>query len=723
MTNNYMGTKAGLNNIKAVMGWDIGDGDSVAFIKPIVGGRQFAEPLYIHKVRSQQVEKSVVSKTSAGKITIGIDAAQQQEFAINFKCAPKNWNHKYVMGLTYRQHMLNYIRGVSEAILQNSSNVDMLKKIDIITEDGHWKKDEVLLVVGCPASVIWKEEKMRKQYEELISEATDISNVIVTEESRAAVFSLFDIGNIRKEINLQTGVLVLDFGSSTADATYILPGKKAVNLSWELGAAQVENAMLEYILQSSKAKKGLANLEKTYDKKRVLVVRNNCSHAVFQLRLEKENYFDGKLGENAVAKAVSIPIMDEDGDQIFDDVDEEVELALRFRVTDEMMQYALDEYEFEAKKNDQIVNRGTWKENCWQFLNDVKQTLERKKLQVTTVVVTGGGSQMPFTVELSSKAFPGKVKCSDTPSHSVVKGLVTVAYNAVKAPEVYKEAINNIKSDAAKNISIMLESIADNLADKAYDAAVNAVNSLAYGSRFSTNMGEITRTAENAVRNSLEENVKPQINDSQITWKDNDNKVIVQRINESSQQLYADRAMREMIRISQADVNTISNNLFLPNIGKNIVPNLLGNIVEAILWAVIWCLVTVLALIVPGLGLVFGGIVWLSGKALIDVLKKHEGLPVLRVALRKTVIQMQENKNEKMKEIKEPINQALQEAFTKPDAYGKDFEKHDMVLTETAKMAFNKILLKAEDEQEESEVVIRKHKGFAAKLRRIFSRP
>jgi len=46
------------------------------------------------------------------------------------------------------------------------------------------------------------------------------------------------------------------------------------------------------------------------------------------------------------------------------------------------------------------------KENCRQFLDDVRQTLDWKELSVQAVIVTGSGSRMPCTVEMSVKAFP-----------------------------------------------------------------------------------------------------------------------------------------------------------------------------------------------------------------------------------------------------------------------------------------------------------------------------
>lgn len=708
-----------MNGIKAVMGWDIGDGDSVAFVKLIEEGNNVSQSLALHKSRDVQVEKSAIAITKDGKIIIGDDAAKQKEFSINFKRAPGNWNKKDAMGMTYRQHMSDYIRGVSEAILQNSKNRVLLR--NIITQDGngemHWKKDEVLLVVGCPSSIIWKGEEARKQYEELISEATGILNVIVTEESRAAVYSLFEIDNIREKIDLQTGVLVLDFGSSTADATYILPGKKIINISWELGAAWVENAMLEYVLQSNKAKKELANQAKIHDKERVLAARGDCDHAVFHLRQNKEDYFDGKLGEGAISETVWIPVIDEDGDRLLDDDGSFVELTIKYSITDEMMQYALDEYKFDAKKDGEVVNHGTWKENCWQFLNDVKQTLEREKLSVQTVVVTGGGSQMSFVVGLSSEAFQGKVVPSSTPSHSVVKGLTTIAYNEVKAPEVHKKAMDDIKADAAKNVDAMIESIAANLADKAYDAAVSAVDRLtSYLGEYDewwekitrnfhpeTNVGEITKAVNKAISNSLQQNVGMQIDISTKTWMDKDNEVIVQRINEAAQKLYADRAVQDMVRISQADVKAISNNISLPNISMPDVAkdaNFIGAVVGYILGVVLFTVLAFIAAVVPVIGptftLIVGG---LGAAAIIDRMKEWEGCPVTGGAILKAVKKMEESKSQKVEEIKESVRKSLREAFTKPDIYGENFEKHYMALMETAEIAFNRILLKAEDDR------------------------
>ncbi len=705
--------------IKAVMGLDIGDGDSVAYIRLLTEKDNKPVSLSLHKSRDQQVEPSAVAKSKSGVITIGEDAGEKREFAINFKRSPGNWNSISPLGVPYRQHMSDYIRGVSETILQNSSNRSGGMRQVIMQDskgDMHWKKEEVLLVVGCPASVIWKGKERRREYEELISETTGISNVMVTEESRAAVYSLFEIDNLSAKINLQAGVLVLDFGSSTADATYVLPGKKAIHISWELGAAKIEEAMLEYILKSDKARKTFANQAENCGKNQIYRGHDQ-NHAIFQLRRSKEAYFDGKLGEDSTPKNVKISIINEDGDYLIDKNGDSVEsLDIPYTVTKAMMHDALEEYEFSVNKDGNPVSHGTWKENCRQFLNDVKQTLEREKLPVQTVVVTGGGSQMTdVVVDLCNKAFPGKVVPSDTPSHSVVKGLVTIAYNEVYAPEVRDEAMANIRSAAEKNIGDMIDEIAKNLSEKAYDNTIAALKALmkAHGYAdtdgfwkkisFDSNVGEITRTVNQAITGSLDQNnVKNQIDNSTNRWQNADAETIVTCINDASRRLYTDQVMSGMIQISQADIATLAKKVDLSGItisGVGTDVNLIGAVLGAVLSVVFWVVLAVIAVFVPAIGpiLALAGVV--AADVLCDKLMAYEKMPVNGVSIYNAVKKMEKDKEAKKVEIIEKIREPLREAFTKPENYGENFEKHYKILMATAEKAFDQILLKAEDDR------------------------
>lgn len=705
------------SKIKAVMGWDIGDGDSVAFGRRIETKGKL-QALYLHKSRDQQVEKSVVTRTDKGNIVIGERAAKYERFEINFKRAPGKWSNKSsVMGKEYKQLMSDYIKGVSETILQNSSNRDGEILTAVTTTDSkgnqQWKKDEVLLVVGCPASAIWKGKEMRKQYEKLISDATGIKHVVVTEESRAAIFSLFGIKSLRSKIDLQKGILVIDLGSSTADATYILPGKKSVNLSWELGASNIENAMLDYILHSKKAR-AVLKVEEFEHPKKIMIARKDCNHAVFDLRLEKENFFDGKSDEDTLPLTIHVPIIDEDGDTVLDESGKAAHISIDYRVTEEMMDYALNQYEFTAQKDGIAVKKGTWKQNYKQFLEDVKQTLEKEKASVGTVIVTGGASNMPFTFEQAKKTFSKSwVVPSDAPSHSVVKGLVTIAYNEVKAPEVRKKVVKQVLEESEKHVDSMIDNIADSLSKKAYDSAVNALNRMTQvseddgfferlidGACFESNVGEITDAIQKAIKDSLNRNTKPEIKNSVEKWTSADHSEIIKRVNKEAQEIYADKAISDMVKIDISNVNKISKSVSLPDISMPNVAadvNFIGAVVGYILSAVLWIALSVIAIWIPVLIPILVAAGMFGSDYLIEKMKNHRGIPVSDGAIAKAVKKMKNERGSKLDEIRKPLKEALYEAFTSPDAYGPDFEKYYKFLTELTNKAFDIILLKTED--------------------------
>lgn len=711
--------KSRYGKVKVVMGWDIGDGDSVAYARAVDKEQEGKlVPLYIGAIRDQQVEKSAVAKDEDGTIIIGEDSATRLNFVVNFKRSPRDWDSKSGLNVENKQHMFDYIKGVSEAILKNSSNRRIINAVINADESGNmqWNKDEVLLVVGCPASDIWKGESARKQYETLISEATGIQNVIVTEESRAAVFSLLEMDTDHEEVNIQEGVLVIDYGSSTADATYILPGRKIINLSWELGAAKIEYAMLEYIIQSEKSQDILAMYARAYDKRRLLISKSNCNLQVFQLRGYKEKYYVGLLKKNTnmVAQEVRMIPMDEDGNLISDKDGNPIVISLPYHITESMMQYAVDGYVFEAKKNGEIVSRGTWKENCRRFLEDVKQTLEGDDMYVKTLVITGGGSNMPFAIELGREVFSESwVAKSNAPSHSVVKGLATIAYNEVMVPDICGGAVEKITNECRGHIDKMIADITGNLSGKAYDDAVSALKSLTWkasglwehidrATDF-TDVGTITRKIDCAVNDSLKRNKRQEIKNCMKAWSDSDASTIVSVINSAASELYADTAIRDMVKINKNDVNAISSRVSIPNITMPDIAadaNLIGAIVGYILSAVVFVILAFIAAIVPGIGPIFVTVVGMfAGSAIVDFFKKYEKTPVSLASVSAAVNNMERKRTEKLNEINGPVRSALRDSLTKQDVYGKDFEKHFAVLRATANKAFDRILLISDDDQ------------------------
>ena len=394
------------DKIKVVMGWDIGYYDSMACVGII--GNYYVKPLYLDN-RDSQVVPSAVAKTRNGIIIIGKNATNQQEFVTNFIQSPRDWDKKSSFDVPYRKHMSDFIKGLSESILQNSSNRGTLR--DVITQNDRgemcWKKGEVLLVVSCPDSAEWKGEKIREQYEEFVSETTGILNVKAIDEPIATLFSL---AGRDEKIDPEAGSLVLDLGSFEMKATYVLPERETVNIIYKLGTQQVENAMMDYILKSEKVKGALAKVAEIYDEERVFAVPDE--YTFFQLRMAMEDYYKSLTGEGELPwiRYMNFPIINEDGDKIyyFEFIDEEIEEAavyLNFVVTDEMMQYAVDGYEFNTWKNGEVVGYGAWRQNFRQFLLDVEQTIGRENLPLRLVVIIGD-SVLQFITEEVNDIFP-----------------------------------------------------------------------------------------------------------------------------------------------------------------------------------------------------------------------------------------------------------------------------------------------------------------------------
>ena len=203
---------------------------------------------------------------------------------------------------------------------------------------------------------------------------------------------------------------------------------------------------------------------------------------VFQLREDKEDHYDGKMNGDTVTQNVPLPVVDEDGNLIFDDDEAEaVTIAINYKVTEEMMQYAVDEYEFDAKRNGEIVSHGTWRQNYRRFLDDVRQTLEGENILVETIVVTGGGGNMPFTVGVRKKCFMTVGWCPLMPGPIVLSRDLQQLHTTKSRLRVYVMMLwKKLIKECREHIDKMIADITGNLSGKAYDAAVSALKSLTW---------------------------------------------------------------------------------------------------------------------------------------------------------------------------------------------------------------------------------------------------
>ncbi len=737
------------NNIELIMGWDIGDGETAACAmqvknsdrKQVKNSDRKIEELYICPgTRADRVIPSIVFKQKNGEIITGYSVENNAEcagnFAINFKRSPETWDADSPFGMKYNQHMFDFIRGVSEAILENNNNRRLLN--DYITFDkknkAFWNIDKVLLVVGCPAADNWKNDASRDAYEKLIAGATGIKNVIVAEESRAAIFSLFEKRNKSQkelqDLNYQNGVLVLDFGSSTADASCIVPGEKQAHLSWNLGAAEIEKAMLEYIEKSPKTTKKLATAEENYRKEFHLDSKNvpeqllyldsiNVPEKLLNLRKYKEDYYSKKT---ISAITVDFEIVDKNNDPIIDEFGDRVRISIQTNINDDMMKYATgidtnNEYitagnnihNFKTTKDNTTVCDNTWAKTCEAFMQDVKIMLNRENIRPDTVVLTGGGSNMKFVEDIAKKVFPkNKVIHSANPSHSVVSGLNVIGFNVLKEEEIRKNIIDSVKQSAKSNMNKMLDDISNELASNAYNKAIAAVENIIpkegntiFGSIFDwgRNVGDINRTVTNALNGYLnKDNILAVIKKYNTTRKNDDAGTITKIINNATQDLYADQSLQSMVMIKENIVGNITGDSLslektianLPDIGKD--SNIVGKIVTLILDVVITIFLCILLSGIPIIGPVIGGFLGGTlGEGLGALIKENSSIPVPLGALKSSLSNMKRDKSNEIAKIKVNLRIAIRETLTNESAFGPDFKKYYDELEKVTNKATDRI--------------------------------
>lgn len=193
-----------------------------------------------------------------------------------FKTAPKNFDKLYGNSACAKQCGITH--GMLMACFAFSVVNNLLKfNVGDISADD---RENLNLLIGCPSTSDWTTSEAQTAYANLILAATKAHNVRIVPESRAAMFSSVENGQGR--ISALGGALVFDFGSSTADCTYMLLGRKILEFSWNLGASKIE----------------LQVVQKTYQE----TVKNNGSFrasaasivdSADQVRKAKESYYLG----------------------------------------------------------------------------------------------------------------------------------------------------------------------------------------------------------------------------------------------------------------------------------------------------------------------------------------------------------------------------------------------------------------------------------------------
>lgn len=205
------------------------------------------------------------------------DAVDAELFHINIKAKPNNENEAELT--SYFSAWLHRLKERYPVEFQNIENT-------------YW-------LVGCPTGDEWKEKSTRERYQRIFENA-GFENVMVIPESNAALAYYQKTSGALDDIDPEAGLLLLDQGAYSLDATYFRKGEIRSKGSY-LGAGLIEQMIVKTILtkpeESYRCDKKSINLPETI--KLAAQLYNQVgeqgkkfrTYLLLQARMLKEDYF------------------------------------------------------------------------------------------------------------------------------------------------------------------------------------------------------------------------------------------------------------------------------------------------------------------------------------------------------------------------------------------------------------------------------------------------
>ena len=358
--------------IKTCIGFDLGHGESCLAMTQA----DITTPEKVLEINNQDSIVTAIGRKD-GDVLIGNDAVSEielEKFDIGFKSKPSE------------QSAAEWIES-AQKIKDFAS--ECFRRIEKYIDTTAGLKD-VRVLIGFPTA--WSDQD-RDLYRAIFREA-GLPNADVARESRAALIHFRD-SQLIPNSQLDTGIVVIDIGSSTTDATFIanLEVQDVVNLdeSTRLGAGLIE----KFILGENKARN--CDLSDAIEgnglwKNQVLLI---C-------RRLKEDYFkaSAKTQNKGARQVWTHPVTDED---------------IVLKANSEMMDRA-----FTTPM--QELNGASWSGTYQVILENIKERIGER--QVGYVILTGGASRMPCTYDICREVF-GKlpIKSEAEPETAVAIGL------------------------------------------------------------------------------------------------------------------------------------------------------------------------------------------------------------------------------------------------------------------------------------------------------------
>lgn len=217
-------------NTEFIIGIDFGHGETSASYYDL----QNQDKIDLDILPGLKVVKSAVAVLEQeGTETISVgDAAIQnapyaKDFQVSFKKRPSEMN------AIERNRMRLFMKGIYAEILNRHPD---------------YKTRDHAVYIARPSQDVWDAEE--KAYMQ-IAEDAGLPVAGIQKESRAAYFRARTQPGSKIDTYVKNGVLIVDFGSSTIDFTYVNSNlTKPIDDGCPLGASEVEKTLLEYAMEN-----------------------------------------------------------------------------------------------------------------------------------------------------------------------------------------------------------------------------------------------------------------------------------------------------------------------------------------------------------------------------------------------------------------------------------------------------------------------------------------
>lgn len=548
------------------------------------------------QIRGKAMTKELLD--SLGTIEIGNSVSSNPnngEYFIYFKCWPEKFDAPCGASETARQTGLTHGKVMAIFIYQIVKNLLMYNE-----EFEGVDFSEIQLLVGCPATRKWTDESNKERYAELIQKATGAEKVTIMPESRAAMFSSIEKGQNR--FSAANGVLVFDFGSSTADCTYMLLGRKIDEFSWDLGASMIEQQMMLAAYE---------NCKKLYssDIRNLQLISPMTSDMLRSLRKAKEDYY---LGNERKTVCVFV---DSTGEE-FDVIQKEDK---------KLMEEVTARYEVECECDSKTVMTGSWRALCKRFFQEAKKRLDREKLPCSAIILTGGASRMDFIKVLCREVFPeAEVYTGGNPSYSVSSGLGWAAVADERYSDCLEEAQMDLKNSEKGNFSSLEEALKEKLREHMCDVIKKCTKQWADRNEDSSadDLGQIIRVTlgSDHERQYINQIIRDEIN----TWKSGFKEEVQKAVNKQASKLFSPEVAQGLILSDevweQLQADSVNVNIDIEKMLSNLdLSGILNKIIQQIVyWTVAFVVASALQ-IIPVVNLAIGALAgWLASLMVSD---------------------------------------------------------------------------------------------------------